>query len=103
MKIYYRNKKLEKILTNDRQMKKHYTSFYDNLRNRLFELKAVSNLSLISHNPPPRRHKLSGDYEGFWSIAVSRNFRILFTAYNRETKDEININEIVIEDIKDTH
>lgn len=102
MKIYYRTRKLEKILTNDRQIKKHYTSFYQGIMNRLYELKSVSNLSLISHRPPPRKHRLSGDYNGFWSVDVSKNYRLLFTSLI-ETIEESNITEIMIEGIEDTH
>ena len=103
MKIHYKTRKLEKILTNDRLIKRYYTSFHENLINRLFELQSVSNLSLISHNPPPRKHKLSGEYEGYWSIDVSKNFRIIFTTYNCNSDNEKDIKEIMIEEIKDTH
>ena len=102
MKIQYRTKKLEKILTNDRQIKKNYTSFYEGIMSRLYELKSVSNLSLISHNPPPRKHRLSGNYEGFWSVDVSRNYRLLFTPI-ADTTRETDITEIIIEGIEDTH
>ena len=103
MKIHYRSRKLEKILTNERLIKRYYTSFHENLKNRLFELSAVSNLSLISHNPPPRKHKLTGEYDGYWSVDVSKNYRILFTAYNYVGENEKEIREILIEDIKDIH
>ena len=103
MKIQFRSKKLEKILTDDRLMKKHFSSIYSGLRNRLTELKAVRNLSLISHNPPPRKHKLSGTYEGYWSVDVSRNYRLLFTVPNKDIISEDQINEIIIEEITDTH
>jgi len=102
MNIQYRTKKLEKILSNDRQIKKHYTSFYEGVMNRLYELKSVSNLSLISHNPPPRKHKLSGNFDGFWSVDVSKNYRLLFTPVS-DTTDESNITEIMIEGIEDIH
>ena len=103
MKIEFRTKKLEKILTDDRLIKKHFSSIYFGLKNRLTELQAVRNLSLISHNPPPRKHKLSGIYEGYWSVDVSKNYRLLFTVPNKDIIKENQITEIIIEEITDTH
>lgn len=103
MEIHFRTKKLEKILSDDRLIQKHYSKIFNGLTSRLTELKAVSNLSLISHNPPPRKHKLSGEYEGYWSVDVSKNYRLLFTIPNKNYINENQINEIVIEEIVDTH
>ena len=103
MIINFNTNKLAKILTNDRLIKKYYAPFYSNLISRLTELRAVRNLSLISHNPPPRKHKLTGKYEGCWSIDLSRNYRLIFTVPDESKLDENDINEILILDIVDTH
>ncbi|NWH09739.1 type II toxin-antitoxin system RelE/ParE family toxin [Acholeplasma laidlawii] len=94
---------MAKILTNDRLIKKYYAPLYSNLISRLTELRAVRNLSLISHNPPPRKHKLTGKYEGCWSIDLSRNYRLIFTVPDESKLDENDIDEILILDIVDTH
>lgn len=103
MEIDFRSKKLEKILSDDRLMKKHFSNIYSGLKNRMTELQAVRNLSLISHNPPPRKHKLSGNYEGYWSVDVSKNYRLLFTVPDKDIINENQINKIIIEEITDTH
>jgi len=103
MKISYRNKKLERILSDERLIKKHYSKVFTGLVNRLTELDAVKNLSLISHNPPPRKHKLSGNYEGHWSVDVSKNYRLIFTIPGNGSLEEKLITEIIIEGIVDTH
>lgn len=90
-------------MTNDRLIKKYYAPLYSNLISRLTELRAVRNLSLISHNPPPRKHKLTGKYEGCWSIDLSRNYRLIFTVPDESKLDENDIDEILILDIVDTH
>lgn len=90
-------------MTNDRLIKKYYAPLYSNLVSRLTELRAVRNLSLISHNPPPRKHKLTGKYEGCWSIDLSRNYRLIFTVPDESKLDENDIDEILILDIVDTH
>ncbi len=104
MEIYYSSRKLEKILTNNRQIKKEYGLFYSNLINRLSELVAANNLSEIPTIPPPRRHKLSGDKKDCWGIDCNRNHRIViepFGEYNIE--DLKTITAIKIINIEDYH
>ncbi|MCF7932508.1 MAG: type II toxin-antitoxin system RelE/ParE family toxin [Acholeplasmataceae bacterium] len=103
MIIHYRNKKLQKILTDDRLIKKYYSSIYQGLKNRLTELHAAANLSLISHLPPPRKHRLKGKYDGLWSVDVSKNYRLLLSSPEEYAEDEKNISVIIIEEIADTH
>lgn len=103
LKIKFSSKKLEKILTNDRLIKKHYTPLYYSLVSRLSQLQAARNLSVIPHTPPTRKHKLTGKYEGYWSIDLSKNYRLIFTTGDDQSVDEQEINEITILDIVDTH
>lgn len=103
MKIHYSSKKLEKILSDSRLIQRHHSKMYQGIVNRLTELNAVSNLSLITCNPPPRKHKLSGDYQGCWSVDISKNFRLIFSSFDTELTDEVEITEIIIQDIKDYH
>lgn len=77
MNISYITGKLEKILTNERLIKREYTQIYKNVINRLSELRTANNLEEIPHIPPPRRHKLNGDFENCWGVDVSKNFRII--------------------------
>lgn len=97
MRIHYKTKKLEKILTNERLIKKHYTAFYEKLCNRLSELRAANNLKEIPNYPPPRRHKLDGYLDNHWGIDISKNFRVIvrpigtFNIENLSTIIEIEI------------
>lgn len=102
MEIRFRSKKIEKILTDNRLIQKYYTKEYKGIINRMVELNAVSNLAMISHNPPPRKHRLTGNLDGYWSVDVSKNFRLIFTSPCNE-QDERLITVIIIEDIIDTH
>jgi len=103
VKIHYSSKKLEKILSDERLINRHFTNCCQGLINRLAELAAVSNLSLISMSPPPRKHKLIGDLLNCWSVDVSKNYRLIFRAYEENCLDESEIKEIIIEEIKDYH
>ena len=104
MKLSYSTRKLEKILTNERLIKKEYTSFYPKICNRISELRAAVCLNDISNYPPPRRHKLSGNKLDCWGVDISKNFRIIVKPigdYNSE--DLTSIVEIEVVTLEDYH
>ncbi|KOO48143.1 type II toxin-antitoxin system RelE/ParE family toxin [Priestia koreensis] len=104
MDILYASNKLEKILTNERLIKREYTSFYQKVINRMSELRAANNLNEIPHDPPPRRHKLSGEYANCWGIDVSKNYRIILRPVeNVDEMDAKLISAIEILKIEDYH
>ncbi|WP_041580211.1 plasmid maintenance system killer protein [Bacillus sp. 1NLA3E] len=104
MNIIYTSNKLERILTNQRLIKKEYTAFYKNVINRMSELTAANNLEEISHDPPPCRHKLTGEYEDCWGIAVSKNYRIVLRPVGEwDEQDHKTISDIEILTIEDYH
>lgn len=104
MNISYSSIKLEKILSNQRLIKKTYTSFHKKIENRLSEIKAANNLNEISHIPPPRRHKLDGMYMNCWGIDISKNFRIIVKPVgNWDENDLTSVENIEIIDICDYH
>ncbi|REB04764.1 plasmid maintenance system killer protein [Sporosarcina sp. BI001-red] len=104
MKISYATKKLEKILTNERMIKKEYTGFYKKVINRISEIRAANNLDEIPHVPPPRRHKLEGDFNDCWGIDVSKNYRIVVRPIGDWDESDLkSINEILILTIEDYH
>ena len=104
MEISYASKKLEKILTNERMIKKHYTAFHKKIINRMSEIRAANNLEEIPHIPPPRRHKLEGDYSDCWGIDVSKNFRIVLRPIGDWDESDLKtINKIQILSVEDYH
>ena len=104
MEISYAGKKLEKILTNERMIKKQYAAFYKKIINRMSEIRAANNLDEIPHIPPPRRHKLEGNYIDCWGIDVSKNFRIVLRPIGDWDESDLKtINKIQILSIEDYH
>lgn len=104
MNIIYSSRKLEKILTNPRLIKKHYNILSQSLMVRLSELRAANSLAEISCNPPPRRHKLRGELNGCWGVDVSRNYRIIIMPQAEHNEyDPKTITDILIKDIADYH
>ena len=67
MKIYFNSSKDEKILTNERLINKNYNiNDAKRIKSRITELISARNLGEIPQTPPPRRHKLSGNYKDLW-------------------------------------
>lgn len=103
MDIHFDSNRIKKLLTNERLLKKYHGKEFNNIVNRLKELEAASNLSHIPHLPPPRRHKLSGDYSGCFAVDVSKNKRLIFKSFNQQWIELTDITAIIIIDIKDYH
>lgn len=104
MHIEFASNKLEKKLSEPRLIKKYYGKQADKLINRMSELKAADCLNDIPHVPPPRRHKLEGDLDGYWGVDYSRNYRIILKPIgNFNINDVTTIKEIRIIKLEDYH
>lgn len=104
MNISYSSNRLEKILSNDRLLNKYYSNNYKNLKNRLSEIKVANNLSEVPETPPPRRHKLQGNYKDCWGINYSKNDRIIIRPIGQFDINNLStIQDIEIVDLEDYH
>lgn len=104
MKIHYSSKKLEKILTDPRLIKKEYSDYYKKIISRLSELSVAESLFDIPEVPPPRRHKLKGEYKNCWGIDYYTHFRIIIRPTGEyDINDLKSITEIIIIDLEDYH
>lgn len=104
MIISYSSNRLKKILTDPRLIKKYYSNDYKKINNRLSEMKAANNLSEIPECPPPRRHKLYGNYKDCWGIDYSKNYRFIIRPVGKfDINDLSSICEIKIIDLEDYH
>lgn len=104
MVIYYATKKMERILTDIRLLKKYYGNDFTKISNRLSELKAANNLGEIPESPPPRRHKLKGNLKNCWGIDYSKNDRLVIEPTGGfDINDLSTITEVTIVDLEDYH
>ena len=104
MRIHYSSTKLEKILTDERLLKKYYGSDSFKIGNRLSELRVANYLSEIPDIPPPRRHKLTGNHKGCWGVDYSKNDRIILKPTGEfDINDLTSIIEVLIIDLEDYH
>lgn len=78
MEIYYKNNKLEKSLTHDKELIKSYGELAKKIKERIKQLTAAENLSVIAFLPALRLHPYKGNRAGEWSVDIKDNWRIVF-------------------------
>lgn len=110
MEISYKTKKLEKQLTNPRDLAKTFGQLARKINQRLGELKAAETLAIMGLIPGARCHELSGSNKGELAVDVSPNYRMIFEPnHNPLPKKEDgglhweSITKIQINQIEDYH
>jgi plasmid maintenance system killer protein len=113
MEVLISDKKLKKVLEDDKECKKHFGEMANKIQIRMAGLAAAE--SLVDFWPPssgPERcHELKADLAGTFSIDLKHPYRLLFKHTDPEhssaAKDEkarwTAIKSIVITGIEDTH
>jgi proteic killer suppression protein len=83
MEICFRAKKLQRICSEAKEMRKLYgMKGSEKLQQRLMELRAADALSDMSHLPPMRCHELTGNRAGQFSVDLEQPLRLLFVPAN---------------------
>jgi proteic killer suppression protein len=78
MQIRFRSRRLEKALSDPRQMTRAYGDRAKPIQRRLDVLKQAKCLADVPTGPPDHRHQLSGDRNGQLSVTAKDNWRIVF-------------------------
>jgi plasmid maintenance system killer protein len=78
VEISYKTNKLEKQLTNPRDLAKTFGQLARKINQRLSELKAAETLAIMRFIPAARCHELSGGHKGKFAMDVSPNYRMIF-------------------------
>jgi proteic killer suppression protein len=78
VKITYKNKKLEKSLTDDKELIKTYGVLAKKIKERRVDLEQAEQLEVISKMPAWRLHPYSAGRKGEWSVDIFKNWRIIF-------------------------
>ena len=110
MEISYKNKKLEKQLTDPIAMIKTFGQLTKKINQRIKDLSAAENLGILRNLPSARCHELSGERNGELSVDVSVNYRLIFEPKHEPipNKDDGGLNwnavtSIQINEIEDYH
>ena len=75
--VRFRHKGLRRLYTDD-DAKGLSASQVDKLRKLLFALETAQNLEQVGRFPGWKLHPLKGNLQGFWSLTVTGNWRVIF-------------------------
>ncbi|NGZ43688.1 killer suppression protein HigA [Cytophagaceae bacterium 50C-KIRBA] len=110
MEILYKSRKLEKQLTDPKEMAKSFGHLARQLNQRLKDLAAAENLAVMRALPAARCHELTGDRKGELAVNVSTNYRLIFEPNHEPIPQKAdggldwgNVTRIRIIDIEDYH
>jgi plasmid maintenance system killer protein len=110
VEISYKSRKLEKQLTDPKEMTKSFGLLARKVNQRLKELTVADNLAIMRTIPAARCHELTGDHKGELAVDVSGNYRMIFEPNNDPIpkKDDgglmwEEVNKIQINEIEDYH
>jgi plasmid maintenance system killer protein len=110
VEIIFKNKKLEKQLTDHRELVKSYGDLARKVNQRLKELSDAENLSIMRTMPATRCHELIGNRKNELAVDISNNYRLIFEPYHepKPTKsdgglDWQSVTKIQINKIEDYH
>ncbi len=78
MEVSYKSKKLEKRLTDPKELLKAFGQLAKKIKMRLKNLKDADNLAIMRTLPAARCHELTGDRKGELAVDVSGNYRLVF-------------------------
>ncbi len=102
MKIAFKTNKLEKKLTEAKEMHKAFGTMAKKVNQRMQELISSQNLEILKCIPAANCHELKGDRKGEFAVDISGNYRIIFELDHNPVpvKEDNSIDSIRITDIK---
>ena len=102
MEVLYQDKKLAKLCTDEREMRKKRGDIADKLRRRIKALETAESVGELStHDPLGKWHQLSADLAGLWAGKLSGNYRLLIRPEG--TAEPWDATSVTVIDIDDYH
>lgn len=78
LEVRYEDKKLEKLCTDEREMRRKRGDIADKLRRRIKALETAETVGeLLTHDPLGKWHPLGANLDGLWAGKLSANYRLL--------------------------
>lgn len=100
MDVRYKDNKLEKLCTNQREMQRKRPDIQKKLRLRINALRAAETLGdLVEDDLGGAWHDLKGKRDGTWAGELSGNFRLLV----EPMPNALNAVDATVVDIEDYH
>lgn len=100
MRVLYVDKKLEKLCTDELEMKKKRGDIAAKLRRRIKALETADSVGeLPTHDPLGRWHQLTADRAGRWGGDLNQNYRLVIRPEGAcEQWDAVTVTVIEIDD-----
>lgn len=109
MEIYFENKKLRKKFESHESLKKHFGVLVMQISRRLVQIEEAANLRALLDEKVGRIGPLSGPLYGYFSIRISKNYRMIVAPKGDNILDEENnylpenITQIILINVEDYH
>lgn len=111
MDIYFRTRKLQKELCEEKKLRKvHGPRRSELIKQRLIEIEDSRTLAILKTIPGPRCHELKGDRKGNLSVDLDHPYRLIFIPNHDPVPqlpsggmDWSQITSVTILEIADTH
>ncbi|MCC5926987.1 MAG: type II toxin-antitoxin system RelE/ParE family toxin [Bacteroidetes bacterium] len=78
MELTFKSRKLQKQLTNPKELVKVYGQLARKVNQRIKDLTDADHLGVMRTIPAARCHELTGDKKGALAVDISGNYRLLF-------------------------
>lgn len=99
MRVVYADKKLEKLCTNEREMRRQRADIADKLKNRIVALESAPSLDAMpTWDPLGRWHELKADRAGQWAGSLSRNWRIIVVPLDTTGDGDVTVSVVEVGD-----
>jgi proteic killer suppression protein len=103
LEVRYEDKKLQKLCTDEREMRKKRADIAAKLRLRVKALETATTVGELStHDPLGDWHQLSANLGGLWAGRVSKNHRLLVRPEDTDHEPWTAVTVTVV-DIDDYH
>lgn len=108
MKLYFRNKRLQKVCESMSEAQRAYgKAVASKLTQRLAELRAAESLADLGKMPHAGFHLLKGDRSGQYALGLPNGWRLIITprtsAEAKGPYDLATVREIQIDEVTDYH
>lgn len=101
MELRYKDNKLKKLCTNEREMQRRRPDIQKKLRLRVNALRAAATVGDLPRDDPGGAwHELKGNFDGIWSGELSGNWRLLVEP---DPLNSISAVVVTVIDIYDYH
>lgn len=78
LELRYKDRRLEKLCTDEREMRKKRADIAGKLQRRIKALETAATVGELStHDPSGKWHQLTSNLDGLWAGRLSDNYRLL--------------------------